>query len=51
MKKVFRRKGELIIMYLNGKHVATYGIGNQTFGGSREYLSDLKKEIKRRLKK
>jgi len=51
MTKTFIRKGELILMYVNGKHVATYGIGNDSYGGSLEYRDALKKEIKRRLRR
>ena len=47
----YRRKGELIILYVNGKPVANYGIGNDTFKGDRQYFVNLKREIKRRLRK
>ena len=51
MGKTFRRKGELILMYYNGKHVGTYKIGNETYGGSMEFRDALRKEIKRRLRR
>ena len=60
MKTTFRKKGNRINMYKNGKWIGSYDIakddysnvGNlDQFGGRKQLTDELKREIKRRLRK
>jgi len=51
MAKTFRRSGNYLVVYVDGAKMGSYRISDGKFAGATKYWGDLKKELKRRIRK